>query len=155
MKTTGIATCIGIAGIFMLLKFSGPLKGSTTTDFQENIQPEDNPLPPYPQTSNCVRITCKYKIAPHELFNILLRVLEMMKAFRIEPDLHRLKIGAVFRIPVLGFKDDFTVKVTSDSEDESTVHLSSRSRVGQSDLGVNRRRVKKFLKTLHHQLKLT
>lgn len=154
MKSARIATGIGIAGIFMLLKFSGPLKGSASTDFQENVQPDDNPLPPCPQTSNCVRISCIYKIAPNELFNILLRVLEKMKAFKVEPDLQRLKIGAVFRIPVFGFKDDFTVKITSDSENESTLHLSSRSRVGQSDLGVNRRRVKKFLKTLHHQLQL-
>lgn len=155
MKATRIVTGIGIAGILMLLKFSGSLKGSASTDFQENWQPDDNPLPPCPQTLNCVRISCNYKIAPHELFNILLRVLEKMKAFRIEPDLHRLKIGAVFRIPVFGYKDDFTVKVTSDSKNESILHLSSRSRVGQSDLGVNRRRVKKFLRTLHHQLKLT
>jgi uncharacterized protein (DUF1499 family) len=70
-----------------------------------------------------------------------------------ESNSQNLQIDAVFTIAVFGFRDDFTVQLTQPSNGESTVlHLSSRSRTGHGDLGVNRRRVNQFLTTLQSQL---
>jgi uncharacterized protein (DUF1499 family) len=51
--------------------------------------------------------------------------------------------SALFR-----FADDIDVQVIPLGEDRSTVAIYSRSRVGYSDLGVNRKRVERWLATI-------
>ena len=46
-----------------------------------------------------------------------------------------------------GFKDDIVVRITS-SDHRSRIDVRSASRVGKSDLGINARRIRKFLKKL-------
>jgi uncharacterized protein (DUF1499 family) len=57
------------------------------------------------------------------------------------------RISYVTTIPVVGFKDDVDIEVLS-TETGSTLAIFSRSRVGYSDLGVNRKRVQKLLSAL-------
>jgi len=50
---------------------------------------------------------------------------------------------AVFRTLILRFPDDFVVRGFCDSDD-SVLHVYSKSRLGISDLGVNKARVESF-----------
>jgi len=56
----------------------------------------------------------------------------------------------VYRVALL-FKDDVDVAVEP-SADGSTLHVRSASRVGHSDLGVNRRRVARFFRAVDEAL---
>lgn len=60
------------------------------------------------------------------------------------------QIDAVFKIFI--YKDDFAVQTEATDESSGFVHIRSSSRTGYSDLGVNRRRVKRFLRLLKKQL---
>lgn len=67
-----------------------------------------------------------------------------MDAQRIRTLVNDDRISAVFK--VLFFRDDFDVQVTSKNDEELWIHLRSASRIGFGDLGVNRRRIQKFIK---------
>ncbi len=62
------------------------------------------------------------------------------------------QIDAVYRIPLFGFKDDVKLLVQPDGDERSILHLKSASRVGYSDLGVNRRRVNRILKRINTEI---
>lgn len=61
-----------------------------------------------------------------------------------------LRLNAVFRVFI--YKDDFIVLIEEEAS-ASHLHIRSASRVGYSDLGVNRRRVKRFIRKLEKELK--
>ncbi len=74
-----------------------------------------------------------------------------MDPYKLNSNSQSLQIKAVFRIPVFGFKDDLQIILEPDATD-SILHLRSASRVGKSDLGVNRRRVQKILSSVKQNL---
>ena len=151
MKTSWIIGLISIAGL-ALLNLKKPQKGSENSDLNSDLQPGRNPLPPCPESPNCIRLSFKLDTQPRILFDTLPLVLEKMKAEEIEINSQTLQIDAVFRIPVFGFHDDFTIRIEPGKEGGPILHLSSRSRVGRGDLGVNRRRVKTFFRILNSYL---
>lgn len=55
-------------------------------------------------------------------------------------------LHAEARTPLLQFIDDVEILV---DEDSSTIHFRSASRVGHSDLGVNRERMEQFRRLFH------
>jgi uncharacterized protein (DUF1499 family) len=61
-----------------------------------------------------------------------------------------MRASAVYRVALV-FKDDVQIAVDS-MESGSRLHVRSASRVGQSDLGVNRRRVQRLLRHLEEAL---
>lgn len=152
MKLTWILAALLFIAFAIILNLVGPLKGSTSTDFPDNLQPDQNPLPECPDSPNCVRITVELDIEPNVLFDILPRVLEEMNAEEFEQDSQSLQTSAVFRIPLFGFRDDVSILIKAKNSNQSLLHLSSRSRDGHGDLGVNRRRVKTFMSTLNKHL---
>lgn len=152
MKLTLIIIGLLAICLIILLNLAGPFKGSTNADFSNNLQPAANPLPACPGSPNCVRITTELNVEPRKVFDILPRLLEEMGAEDIEQYSQSLQTNAVFRIPVFGFRDDLSIIIESKQNSQSILHLSSRSRTGRSDLGVNRRRVKSFLTTLNNYL---
>jgi len=135
--------------VVIILKLAGPLKGSANSDFPDEFQPNRNPLPPCPGNPNCLRLSKKLELHPRTLFDILPLALGKMNAEEIEADSQSLQIKAVFRIPAFGFRDDVLMQIESAGQEASVLHLSSRSRVGRGDLGVNRRRVKTFFRILN------
>lgn len=62
-----------------------------------------------------------------------------------DPELMRFKFVA--KTPLLGFKDDVDIMII-DSESDVSLAIYSRSRVGYSDMGANRKRVTKLLSDL-------
>ena len=110
----------------------------------------DNPLPPCPDTPNCERVAQGYDVSPDTLYRAAERALESLGPVTLRrPDTHPdasspRRLEAVYRVALV-FKDDVDVAVQSREGGGSALYVRSASRVGHSDLGVNRRRVDRFL----------
>ena len=103
---------------------------------------ERNPTPPCPGSPNCVRLSTNYDMDRNELMSCVEITLEMMGAVDFVSNYEKHFISCVFNVFI--FKDDMTVYCESYNSG-SLLHIKSSSRVGYGDLGVNKRRVKKFL----------
>lgn len=60
------------------------------------------------------------------------------------------RIETVFR--VFFFKDDFILQLSKANSTITNIYIRSASRVGKSDLGVNKKRVLRFLDKLYNNL---
>ena len=119
--------------------------GSRSSDFssEANIQ---NPLPPCPDSPNCVRISRKVNRPPEATWDLTLTVLKQMKPYKITPIPDEYRIESVFQ--VVFFRDDMIFKLEPADSGSTHLHIRSSSRTGYTDFGVNRKRVKKFLNHL-------
>ena len=110
----------------------------------------DNPLPPCPDSPNCVRTTRTYDVEPDALVEQAQATLQEIGASTVERETSsERRLHAVFRVVI--FKDDVHIAVAP-HETGSALHIRSASRVGYSDLGVNARRVDRFLQVLEPRL---
>jgi uncharacterized protein (DUF1499 family) len=85
-----------------------------------------------------------YDVAPGELYVRLLRVLKERDAWVLDSqDPESMRVHFVAVSPLMRFKDDVDVTIlpVSGSPGKSTFAAYSRSRVGYSDLGANRKRL--------------
>ncbi|HAM47986.1 MAG TPA: DUF1499 domain-containing protein [Alphaproteobacteria bacterium] len=57
-------------------------------------------------------------------------------------------IEAVDETLLFGFKDDIAIRITTDETGAAKIDIRSASRVGESDLGANARRIKQFMQAL-------
>lgn len=121
------------------------LSGSTPDDF-EQVSDRRNLLPPCPDSPNCVSVTRSYQYASDTVFDTAESVIKSMGALELDTLEEPLRLNAVFKVFI--YKDDFIVLIEEAEGSSCHVHLRSASRVGYSDLGVNRRRVKRFLRKL-------
>jgi uncharacterized protein (DUF1499 family) len=135
--------------LFMASPFPFFLSGSTSNDFEQTIG-ERNPLPPCPDSPNCVRISKAYQHKKEWVYKASESVIDDMDAVKMELLDEPLRLKAVFKVFI--YKDDFTVLIEEADDSSCRVHIRSASRVGYSDLGVNRRRVKRFLRKLNKAL---
>lgn len=124
--------------------------GSTADDFEPDTT--KSPFNPCPKTPNCAIHAVKYPIDGHALFEAAVKAIENFSPFHTDADSESLQINAVFRIRVFGFKDDVNIMIQSNHSGESILHIKSASRVGRSDLGVNRRRIKRILSEVNQHL---
>jgi len=67
---------------------------------------------------------------------------------RIETDADQLRIKFVATTGLMRFKDDVDVEIIPLDNGKTTFAIYSRSRVGYSDLGANRKRVEKLISQL-------
>jgi uncharacterized protein (DUF1499 family) len=102
-----------------------------------------NPLPECPSSPNCERISARYDVSADRLFGGTRAALSALGPVALTSDADSLRAHAVYRVALL-FKDDVDVAVDS-TADGTVLHVRSASRVGHSDLGVNRRRVQRLL----------
>ncbi|TVR60977.1 MAG: DUF1499 domain-containing protein [Gemmatimonadales bacterium] len=70
----------------------------------------------------------------------------------VEPDTVAGRITGEARTRLFRFVDDVEIRVALDGEGWTRVDLTSASRVGQGDLGTNRRRILRFLRRLDRRL---
>lgn len=110
----------------------------------------DNPLPPCPDSPNCERTSRSYDVPADTVYAAVQRALDDLgpTELRLRPD--SLRAAAVYRV-VLVFKDDVDVAVQP-AGNGSLLHVRSASRVGQNDLGVNRRRVHRLFSAVREHL---
>lgn len=80
------------------------------------------------------------------LFSKLNEIAASERSFgRIETDAEALRIKLVATTGLMRFKDDVDIEVIPLDEGRATFAIYSRSRVGYSDLGANRKRVTKII----------
>lgn len=108
-----------------------------------------NPLQPCPETPNCVRRSYKIAIEPSRLLSLSQEVVRVMGANIENQSLTDQSIHAIYS--VLFFKDDVHIRI-EDSSGYSVLHIRSASRKGAYDLGVNRRRINRFIQKLGERL---
>lgn len=124
--------------------------GSQSTDFP-SLEPVDNPLPACPKSLNCIRITKLIEMPVDVSFDTSLSTVNSMKPADISISKENYRIDSEFK--VFFFYDDMVLQITGNDSTSSHLHIRSASRIGFSDLGVNTRRVKRFLKRLAIELK--
>jgi Uncharacterized protein conserved in bacteria len=132
----------------------GLLIFASTLPSVSDAQPlPENPLPPCPDTPNCERVSRGYDVPPDTLFAAAQRALESLGPTTLRrPDgRSERRLEAVYRVALV-FKDDVDVAVKARDEEGSALYVRSASRVGHSDLGVNRRRVERFFDALQRAL---
>lgn len=112
---------------------------------------EINPLPACPDTPNCVRSSRLMHTDSSAVMRALIKVLAD-EAESVESNDEEKKIHAVYRIPVFGWKDDVNITLKSETSNKTILFIRSASRVGESDLGVNQRRVKRIIRKTEREL---
>ncbi|MDZ7682474.1 MAG: DUF1499 domain-containing protein [Fodinibius sp.] len=137
-----------IISLFGFSLFAGC--GSSPSDISSQSLSE-NPLPSCPDSPNCIRITKQIEAPSDEVFDNALATLNAMGPQQITEQRDSLKIATVFNVAFV-FQDDMAVQVTVNDSTSSMLHVRSASRVGESDLGVNTRRVKTFLQEFRSRL---
>ncbi|MFB6247254.1 MAG: DUF1499 domain-containing protein [Salinibacter sp.] len=102
-----------------------------------------NPLPACPDSPNCERVSTDYAVSADRLFARVQTALRDLGPVQMQLDPDSMRAAAVYRVAWV-FKDDVAVAVEP-TANGSRLHVRSASRVGYSDLGVNRRRVRRLL----------
>ncbi|MGB3401503.1 MAG: DUF1499 domain-containing protein [Microcoleaceae cyanobacterium] len=113
----------------------------------DNLGVENGHLQPCPESPNCVSSQSldeehqidplNYQATPEETFDRLKMVIETMNNAEIITE-NNSYLYAEFTTPILGFVDDVEFYLDSD---QNLIQVRSASRLGESDLGVNRRRI--------------
>ena len=135
---------LGLASLLMLAGCSGTVP---------DLGVRDGRLMPCPETPNCVNSQAddeKHTIAPivaeatkQQTRDRLLQILKSEKradVVKADEDY----IRAAFRSAVFGFVDDVEFYFPEQQEGRTVVHVRSASRIGSSDLGVNRKRIERI-----------
>jgi uncharacterized protein (DUF1499 family) len=107
---------------------------------------QKNPLSICPDSPNCIRLSIYIPKNPEKLLTDVEIIIDLMGGKQVMIVHDKFVLTSVFNVFI--FRDDFIIQLMS-FEDGSILHLKSSSRIGYGDLGVNKRRVKDFLKKLH------
>jgi uncharacterized protein (DUF1499 family) len=112
-----------------------------------NIGVQAGQLTPCPGTPNCVNSQSKdaqhsiepltYNSTPQEAIATLKTVIESLERTKIITETENY-LYAEFATKLMGFVDDVEFLVDNNAK---VIHVRSASRLGQSDLGVNRKRI--------------
>jgi hypothetical protein len=97
--------------------------------------------------------TVELEISPQRAFDVTLALVTKRKWIIIDerppqPPRNIGRIEAVARTPIMGFREDVSIRVTADGED-SRVDIRSSSRYFESDLGSNAARVSKLIEDIN------
>lgn len=112
------------------------------------------PLPPCGAAANCYRARVRLDAAPEAAQAAALAAVRAHadwftgRAVRVTPTEDGLR--AVFKAGP--FRDDVTIAVEAAEDGGSRLHVRSASRVGESDLGVNRLRARRLLDEVERAL---
>ena len=111
----------------------------------------ENPLAPCARATNCIRTTIKFAAPAEDVGRAVDAALQTPYTIETQAvgDFGR---SAVFRAFV--FKDDVRIQWQAVSSSETVVYIRSASRVGRSDLGVNRKRVRGLIQRMEKLLSL-
>lgn len=87
--------------------------------------------------------------APAEdVFQAALELSQRMSGWTVKrTDEEQMEIQGVAVTPLLRFKDDFVIRIQGNG-DNTRIDMRSKSRMGQSDLGANAKRIREFFDLL-------
>ncbi|MGB5592842.1 MAG: DUF1499 domain-containing protein [Crocosphaera sp.] len=110
-----------------------------------NLGVKNGKLTPCPGTPNCVNSQssdAQSKIAPLPMMAIsdLRKIIESMERTTIIEETANY-LYAEFKTPLMGFVDDVEFYLDAN---ENVIHVRSASRLGKSDLGLNRKRLEEI-----------
>jgi len=113
----------------------------------------DGPIPACPRTPNCERVRVPLAAPPERVLDAALGALRQShvltgRAVRLTPT----PAGARAVFTAGPFRDDVVLAVESDGDEGAVLWIRSASRVGQSDLGVNRMRVAQLVEAIRAAL---
>lgn len=144
----GVLVGLGVAGL------AGALAASRALGSRPDEPGFDGPLPLCEGRSNCYRARTTLGAAPEAARDAALEAVRAHnhlltgRALRVTPTDRGL--DAVFRSGP--FRDDVTVAVVPRPGGGSVLHIRSASRVGESDLGVNRLRARQLVGEVERRL---
>jgi len=131
---------------------------NTITETPTDMVIPENPLPACPESPNCFRVTQAFDMNPDIVFKAFENSISSENPFEFKADIamENPSISAIYKIPLFGWLDDVELVFEADKDSKNTtfVHLKSSSREGYSDLGVNKRRIKRILKKARKELNL-
>ncbi len=142
IRKKSLILLILIVGALFWFSQSDARKGSVSPP---NTTGAENPLPPCPESPNCVRASKHINQKPDDLLETAETALHKMRAVDVQVHVDQQTINAVFEVFV--FKDDVTLAIRP-HEAGSVIHVRSASRTGYSDWGVNGKRVNELWETL-------
>lgn len=91
----------------------------------------------------------EFNMTGRGLFSKLSEVVAAERSFgKLISDAEKLRLSFVATTGLMRFKDDVDIEIIPRGDDKSTLAIYSRSRVGYSDLGANRKRVTKLIAKL-------
>jgi uncharacterized protein (DUF1499 family) len=118
-----------------------------------NLGINDSKLAPCPKTPNCVSSQAHdeehhiepihYGVTRQEARDRLLQIIKSEKRTKIMTD-HSDYIRVEFTSALFRFVDDVEFYFPDEASGENIIHVRSASRVGSSDLGVNRKRIERI-----------
>jgi len=99
--------------------------------------------------------TVELEVPVQRAYEITLQIVNRRKWLVIDerppqPPRRIARIEAVARTPIMGFREDVSIRVTPDGEDDSRVDIRSSSRYFESDLGSNAARVTKLIDDINN-----
>lgn len=84
--------------------------------------------------------------SPSESYTAALQVAKQMPHWKIvNEDERDLRIEAVAKTPIFGFRDDIIIEIRPITQKSSAIHVRSKSRSGLGDLGINAKRIVIYL----------
>ena len=85
-------------------------------------------------------------LSPRGLFSKFSKTVAATRGFgKVSSDAEKLRLKFVATTGLMRFKDDVDIEIIALEDGRSTFAIYSRSRVGYSDLGANRKRVTKII----------
>jgi uncharacterized protein (DUF1499 family) len=85
-----------------------------------------------------------------DVFNSVVTLIELRGWELVNADSDSGIVEATEKLAWFGFKDDVVIRIDA-IDSETRVDMRSKSRIGQSDLGVNAKRIRSFLNDLNSQ----
>lgn len=144
MKTMNKQTLVVLVNIILLSGCSGAMP---------NLGINNSKLTPCPKTPNCVSSQAHdeehfiepiyYAGSQREAHYHLLQIIESEKRTKIIKDQENY-IRVEFTSALFRFIDDVEFYFPKEKAEDTVIHVRSASRVGSSDLGVNRKRIERI-----------
>ncbi|WP_213736164.1 DUF1499 domain-containing protein [Bradyrhizobium sp. dw_411] len=99
--------------------------------------------------------TVELEVPVQRAYEITLQIVNRRKWLVIDerppqPPRRIARIEAVARSPIMGFREDVSIRITSDGDDDSRVDIRSSSRYFESDLGSNAARITKLIDDINN-----
>jgi uncharacterized protein (DUF1499 family) len=99
--------------------------------------------------------TVELEVPVQRAYEITLQIVTKRKWLVIDerppqPPRRIARIEAVARTPIMGFREDVSIRITPDGDDDSRVDIRSSSRYFESDLGSNAARVTKLIDDINN-----
>ena len=136
----GVLIGLGVAGL------AGAVAASRALGSRPDEPGFTGPLPLCPGTGNCYRARTPLGADAETAREAAVAAVRAHddrltgRAVRVTPT----ELGATAVFKAGPFRDDVAVAVTAEGEGRSTLHVRSASRVGESDLGLNRLRARRI-----------